>query len=69
MKPAPLANDPLVRSIELRRMLGGISKMTEWRWRKAGILPEPIKIRRHCFYRQSVVDGLMEQFDTGEKAA
>lgn len=36
-----------------REYFGDISAMTEWRWRKAGILPEPIQIRRRNFYRES----------------
>jgi hypothetical protein len=41
----------LVSAREARKLLGGITPMSEWRWRKAGLLPEPIKIRRRCFYR------------------
>ena len=32
---------------------GGISAMCEWRWRKAGILPEPININGRNFFRES----------------
>jgi len=33
--------------------LGGVTAMTEWRWRKAGMLPEPIRINRRCYYREA----------------
>jgi hypothetical protein len=26
--------------------------MTEWRWRKAGILPEPVQVRKRNYYRR-----------------
>lgn len=35
-----------------REYLGNISNMTEWRWRRAGILPEPVRIRKRNFYRE-----------------
>lgn len=41
---------------------GGISAMTEHRWRKAGILPEPIRIRSRCFYRESDLIAVQERF-------
>ena len=36
-----------------RDYLGGISAMTEWRWIKAGILPEPVKINGRNFHYES----------------
>ena len=46
--------DPLISSAEIRRQLGDVSDMTIWRWEKAGILPEPIKINGRKYWRQSV---------------
>jgi predicted DNA-binding transcriptional regulator AlpA len=50
----------LIRSTQLCKCLD-ISKPTEWRWRKAGILPEPIKINGRNYYRASVVDEVIER--------
>ena len=36
-----------------REYLGDISPMTEWRWIKAGILPEPVKINGRNFHYES----------------
>ncbi len=36
-----------------RDYLGGISAMTEWRWRRDGLLPQPITIRSRCYYRRA----------------
>lgn len=35
-----------------REYLGEISAMTEFRWRESGLLPEPIRINRRCYYRE-----------------
>jgi len=44
----------LIKASDARQMyLGGISQMTEYRWRKRGILPEPIRINKRCFYREA----------------
>lgn len=50
----------LIRSTQLCARLN-ISKPTEWRWRKAGILPEPIKINGQNYYRPSVIDEVIER--------
>lgn len=52
-----------------REYFGGISAMTEYRWRQAGILPTPIKIRKRCFYRESDLIAIQERFANGETAA
>lgn len=51
--PAPAAR---------REYLGGISAMTEYRWRAAGILPEPIRIRKRCFYREADLLAIQARF-------
>lgn len=55
--PAPAAR---------RDYLGGISAMTEYRWRDAGILPQPIKIRKRCFYREADLIAIQDRFAHGE---
>ena len=42
--------------------LGGISAMTEHRWRKAGILPQPIQIRKRNFYREADLLAIQQRF-------
>lgn len=51
-----LSNDPLIPDPQLRRIAGGCSPMTIWRWRKAGLLPPAIRINGRNFTRQSVLD-------------
>ena len=51
--PAPVAR---------RDYLGGISAMTEHRWRAAKILPEPIRIRKRCCYREADLIALQQRF-------
>ena len=48
----PRPDDPgdLIRTRDLRRMAGGISSMTVWRWRKAELLPAPTKIRGRNYW-------------------
>ena len=55
--PAPTAR---------RDYLGGISAMTEYRWRDAGILPQPIKIRKRCFYREADLIAIQDRFAHAE---
>ena len=54
----------LIRSTQLCERLN-ISKPTEWRWRKAGILPQPIKINGQNYYLDSVVDDVIERHSSG----
>lgn len=44
--------DALLPSAEARRLAGGISAMTEWRWRRDGLLPAPVQIRGRNYYRR-----------------
>ncbi len=48
---------------------GGISAMSEYRWRQAGILPQPIKINGRCFYRESDLIAVQERFAGGDGGA
>lgn len=43
----------LITQAEAKRLAGGISDMTLWRWRNAGIIPAPISIRRRNYWRRS----------------
>lgn len=45
-------SDALISASAGRSLAGGISAMTEWRWRRAGLLPEPIHIRGRNYYRR-----------------
>jgi len=49
-------DDPLIHDSELRRIAGGVSSMTIWRWRKAGILPPPLVICGRNYSHKSVID-------------
>ena len=50
--PATLS---LIKAAAMRKAAGGISQMTEWRWRQRGILPEPIRICGHVYYPSDVL--------------
>jgi len=41
----------LVNQTEARRLNGDVSAMTWWRWRQAGLVPEPVVIRGRNYYR------------------
>lgn len=57
----------LIPAPEFRRRMGGISPMTEHRWRKAGILPEPIRIQRRCYYPDGIVAEVVAKHREGAK--
>lgn len=48
-------NDKLIRTNEVREMLGGISPATLWRMTKKGVIPEPRKLGggSASFYKKS----------------
>jgi hypothetical protein len=58
MKDQAPETDPLVAAADARREWGGISAVTEWRWREAGILPRPHRIRSRNYYRRSEVEAV-----------
>jgi len=64
MEQSKLVAAPTAR----REYLGNISTMTEWRWRQAGILPEPIRIRKRNFYRESDLLAVPERAAKIERA-
>lgn len=45
-------DDALIGATEARRLAGGVSDMTIWRWMKDGIIPAPIKIRKRNYWRR-----------------
>lgn len=47
------SDDPLITAGTACALAGGISRMTLWRWREAGIIPEPIVIRGRNYFRRS----------------
>ena len=49
--------------------LGGISAMTEYRWRKAGVLPKPIQIRKRNYYREADLIAVQQRFAAGSEGA
>lgn len=44
--------DELITAFEARRLAGGISDMSLWRWIKKGILPSPLVIERRRYWRR-----------------
>jgi predicted site-specific integrase-resolvase len=58
MYPSTVESDPLIKASVARQQWGGISPVTEWRWIKRGVVPEPIKINGRNYYRQSTVNAL-----------
>jgi predicted DNA-binding transcriptional regulator AlpA len=53
--------DRLLNQRTVRDRCGGVSDMTIHRWRKAGILPEPVQINGRNFWPESVVHRLVTQ--------
>lgn len=51
----------LIPAAETRRLCGGIKPMTEWRWRRAGILPQPIQIRGRNYDRRNEIEAILAQ--------
>lgn len=45
--------DTLINSTTARELAGGISDMTLWRWVKAGVIHQPIQIRRRNYWSRS----------------
>lgn len=61
-----MTEDRLITDSELRRITGGVSAMTIWRWRKAGMLPPAIVINHRNYSRQSVINEVLARL-IGEK--
>lgn len=57
--------ETLIPQPELRRMFGGVSDMTIWRWRESKLLPDPIVINRRNYYRQSDIVAMQDRLAKG----
>ena len=64
-------NEPerLIPDPELRRLFGDVSAMCIWRWRKAGLLPPPKKIRKRNYTPASEVAKAQQRIFDQEDAA
>ena len=58
------ANDALVTQPQLKRITGNVSDMTIWRWRRAGLLPEPTNIRGRNYWRACDVHAVLNRLMT-----
>ena len=47
------SDDSLISANEAKRLAGAVSSMTLWRWYRAGIIPDPIKIRRRNYWQKT----------------
>ncbi len=50
----------LIKAEQLRERAGGISKMTEWRWKRQGLLPPAVTICRRNYYDEAAADAAIE---------
>jgi len=55
-----IIDDSLLKSKNMRALVGGISRMTEHRWRQRGIL-KAVSINGQNYYRTSDIQKLQEQ--------
>lgn len=60
--------ETLIAQPKLRQIMGGISDMTVWRWRKDGLLPQPIVIRKRNYYRADDVTALQKRLASESEA-
>lgn len=49
---APADDGALITATEAKRLAGSISDMTLWRWHRAGVIPDPIKIRSRKYWNR-----------------
>ena len=59
------ADDALVTQPTLKMLAGGVSDMTLWRWRRAGVIPEPTSIRGRNYWRAGDVRELLARLAGG----
>ena len=55
---AQYTDEALLSTAEIKRLLG-VSGMTIWRWRKAGLIPEPYSIRGRNYWRRQEFFGAL----------
>ena len=65
----PFANESLITQSKLKQVAGGVSSMTIWRWRRDGVIPEPVSIRGRNYWRQGDVLTALHQLTTKQEAA
>jgi hypothetical protein len=53
-----IIDDPLISSTDARRLLGGITPTTLWRWERDGIIAPAVRIRNRKYFRRSAVVAL-----------
>ena len=63
------SNSPetLISQRELRGMFGNVSDMTIWRWRRDGLLPEPIVINRRNYFRAREIVAMQARLAAGSE--
>ena len=59
-----LVDESLITQSTLRQLAGGVSDMTIWRWRKAGLLPKPTTIRNRNYWRNKDVRSFLQGLTT-----
>ncbi|MBK5966459.1 hypothetical protein CCR95_20870 [Thiocystis minor] len=64
----PFTDETLVTQTKLKEIAGGISDMTVWRWRRAGLLPDPVSIRGRNYWKVRVVRAALNQLMGGVAA-
>ncbi|AFL73578.1 helix-turn-helix transcriptional regulator [Thiocystis violascens] len=70
--PTPLDTLPdeaLVTQGQLKTLFGNVSDMTIWRWRQAGLIPEPTHIRGRNFWRAGVARATLARLTSTPAAA
>lgn len=58
-------DDALITQPQLKRLAGDISDMTIWRWRRAGLIPEPSNIRGRNYWRSGDVRAFLARLAGG----
>lgn len=56
--------DTLISQPQLRRLMGGVSDSTIWRWRTVGILPKPLSINGRNYFRQADLKVVFDRLAT-----
>ena len=59
----------LITSATLRAKFGNVSDMTIWRWQRAKLIPEPIKIRNRRYWDEGKVNAALEKLAGGANPA
>jgi predicted DNA-binding transcriptional regulator AlpA len=66
--PNAFADDALVTQPQLKRLTGDVSDMTIWRWRRAGLIPQPTRIRGRNYWRAGDVRAVLDRLMAGGAA-